>query len=79
MNLVPKMRMPPDVIKQFSETFQEQVSASTTGEGFDRFSSQNIGLDQQYLIYLFSLLEKGISFQGYYSLGIPKNKLENEN
>lgn len=68
----------PDVIKQFSETFQEQVSASTTGEGFDRFSSQNIGLDQQYL-YIYFLFEKGISFQGYYILGIPKNKLENEN
>lgn len=68
----------PDVIKQFSETFQEQVSASTTGEGFDRFSSQNIGLDQQYL-YIYFPFEKGISFQGYYILGIPKNKLENEN
>lgn len=66
----------PDVIKQFSETFQEQVSASTTGEGFDRFSSQNIGLDQQYL-YIYFPFEKGISFQGYYILGIPKNKLEN--
>ena len=60
----------PDVIKQFSETFQEQVSASTTG--------QNIGLDQQYL-YIYFPFEKGISFQGYYILGIPKNKLENEN
>ena len=68
----------PDVIKQFSETFQEQVSASTTGEGLDRFSSQNIGLDQQYL-YIYFPFEKGISFQGYYILGIPKNKLENEN
>jgi len=64
-----------DVINLFAKTFRKQVSAGTTGEGFDRFSSQNIGLDQQYL-YIYFPFENGISFHGYYILGIPRNQLD---
>ena len=64
-----------DVINLFAKTFRKQVSAGTTGEGFDRFSSQNIGLDQQYL-YIYFPFENGISFHGYYILGSPRNQLD---
>lgn len=64
----------PDVINCFVETFKEQISANTTEGSFDRFSSQNIGLDQRYL-YIYFPFEEGYSFHGYYILCIPLNLL----
>lgn len=63
-----------DVISCFVETFKEQISTSTTEGNFDRFSSQNIGLDQKYL-YIYFPFEEGYSFHGYYILCVPLNLL----
>ena len=62
----------PDVIHCFVETFKEQIRVSTTEGSFDRFSSQNIGLDKQYL-YIYFPFEEGVSFHGYYILSVPRN------
>lgn len=64
-----------DAISCFTETFEEQISKSFTEGSFDCFSSQNIGMDQQY-IYFFPPLEEGISFHGYYILCVPRNILD---
>lgn len=65
-----------EAIRCFTETFEEQIRKSVTEGSFDRFSSQNIGIDEQY-IYIFFPLEEGISFHGYYILCVPRNLLEN--
>ena len=65
----------PDVIHCFVETFKEQIRVSTTEGSFDRFSSQNIGLDKQYL-YIYFSFEEGVSFHGYYILSVPRNLLD---
>lgn len=62
----------PDVIHGFVETFKEQIRVSTTEGSFDRFSSQNIGLDKQYL-YIYFPSEDRMSFHGYYILSVPRN------
>lgn len=64
-----------DAISCFIETFEEQISKKITEGSFDCFSSQNIGIDQQY-IYIFFPLEEGISFHGYYILCVPRNLLD---
>lgn len=64
-----------DAISRFAETFEEQISKSIMKGSFDRFSSQNIGIDEQY-IYIFFPLEEGISFHGYYILCVPRNLLD---
>ena len=65
----------PDVVSCFMETFQEQIRTSTTEGNFDRFSSRNIGLDQEYL-YIYFPFEEGPSFHGYYILCVPRNLLD---
>ena len=64
-----------DAISCFAETFEKQISKSITEGSFDRFSSQNIGIDEQY-IYIYFPMEEGISFHGYYILCVPRNLLD---
>ena len=43
----------PEIIDQFIKTFKEQVSVGIPEATFDRFSSQNIGLDKDFLYIYF--------------------------
>ena len=64
----------PDIIEQFIKIFKEQVSVGIPEAAFDRFSSQNIGLDKDFLYIYFPA--KGIwSFHDYYILCIPRKEL----
>lgn len=64
----------PGIIDQFIKIFNEQVSVGIPEAAFDRFSSQNIGLDKDFLYIYFPA--KGIwSFHDYYILRIPRKEL----
>ena len=64
----------PESLKRFTKIFREKIYTSETGGNFDRYSSQNIGLDEEYLYIYFNIPnERWIvrSFHGYFILGIP--------
>ena len=60
----------PEIIDKFIKTFNEQVSVGIPEATFDRFSSQNIGLDKDFL-YIYFLW----SLHDNYILRIPRKKL----
>lgn len=64
----------PESLKRFTKIFREKIYTSETGEDFDRYSSQNIGLDEEYLYIYFNIPNEHWivrSFHGYFILGIP--------
>lgn len=57
-----------EVIEGFIEALKEKLSEEPTESGFDRFSSQNIGLDEKNIYVSFPY---AISLDGYFILGVP--------
>lgn len=64
----------PDMRNRFVQQFKDRIEIGVPQEGIDCFSSQNIGLDKEYL-YIYFLFDYSDSFHGYYILCIPRKSL----
>lgn len=59
----------PEEIENFIQAFKENLAYQKTESGFNRFSSQNIGLDEKNIYIYFPY---NISLDGYFILCVPR-------